>query len=1244
MNELEALWHWLLRGLGIEDADASPVAPLQLAPGPPSRLTQVPGGPLTILSPVAPGDVHVTDEDAVVAPAYRFLTSAAWGAPERAALLALQRGLGLEPSVGGLAGVIQHETGGVPNLPTDAQIAAERARSGGKSTPRGGLTQITVGAHVPGYDTADKVRAIRAMPITAQLAAGGPIDLYWQQQLPHGPGADQSTRHFLRVNFLPALASSPTSTVLGVAPGKVGPGGEKPEDTIPGGLTKGAIYSANPVFDGPRRGYFTWADVDGQAMTPPGWVTVSGRVLSALPVQSAQPAPDMSGARSPRPYVAPLGETPSQAHASGRWQIEHALGHRLGPAGPGVDLGAGVSTEAGSIADVTSVVASALDGSAIVEPPGSPISVAQCARGLVFPPIPNVTAWQGPVPTWLQTWATAQLHYGIGTVVRDTVGGVPVVGRIECHTYYGGQPNRPATPHKGTTLYQPTSATAAPYGQAPAAPAAKAGGGKARRAAPAVAPTPAQPDAPLDAPPPEDAPTAPAPADPVPDAPLAEGLQDPPEDLELKNGLRASASTSGVSPDPDLGAGRTLHAPTQAPGKVNSPSGTHHDPNKLPNGQPLPPGAYYADDGVVKPKSGYTPPWPGAHWSPQSGTWIGGQQPGVGGTPPSPGAVWNPKIGAYVDGPGSQPAGGALPSYPPGGGSTPPGGGPQGNYKAFLAGQAQANQQPQGGYPSGGQSGQSYSYPGDGGYGALPPSGIDPGALLGLLQQAVANGAPSPPVSGGVDPSAVLALLAQQQQAGAPAPDLAATLQGYLDQGGDPAALAALLQSQTPADVSPDMGAASSPSHGGSTRYVSQRVTSPHGQQTPGALSPSSQAHTNYWKGYADAWSIPLSDFPPGPVPAPWWNTSQSYRNGYEAGAADKKAGKPQKSGSSPDMGAAFDAILDSPDMGGPSSLIIAAPNADGTAAQPFDEAKQAPTALQRVLAALDLGAAGDLGFASDRDVSPHAPPLRTPRPAGAGPYLPGTRGTLNGAIVWVDDAGEARTGPISDGWVNAEAIVHRGILPAWLAGDVDPVTWVPLNVGGYQLQVMSEPASVQGYRLPTSLDDLVAMGAHVDGGAIPITTAISDARWSQAAEQISGAQWHTTDSRGERGIYPPQILEYNAHLPAPSSVLRDGYGKEPVIGPTLKPEGAGSMLQYGWRQPGGAVVQHGMQGPHNHDRRYAGYSDLGTLVKRAAVDPQGNPVDLLDVLSGDSPLSPALKPWLIERLRNGGGGGGIGA
>lgn len=205
--------------------------------------------------------------DPIAAPAYPYLVSK-WSQDDRLALLNANKELGLDPLVGAIAGVIQHESGGDPTAPHEAS-----------GTPRGGLIQLTQGANLPGFKTADDVWAVRDLSIPDQFRLVV-VPCYARMHLP----SDISLVMLMRKNFLPGVAGKDASFVLGVKDGATGPGGETSETKLIEGqsLTLGQIFRANPGF---ARGkdWFTWADADASAASTEAkaggqFVTVSGEV------------------------------------------------------------------------------------------------------------------------------------------------------------------------------------------------------------------------------------------------------------------------------------------------------------------------------------------------------------------------------------------------------------------------------------------------------------------------------------------------------------------------------------------------------------------------------------------------------------------------------------------------------------------------------------------------------------------------------------------------------------------------------------------------------------------------------------------------------------------------------------------------------------------------------------------------------------------------------------------------------
>jgi hypothetical protein len=269
-----SLWTFLLRTEhALERALGLHPGPDPVDEDPPRASPASASAPLALPSPASPLasllPASLSGDDPIVGPAYTWLTRAdlGWDATARRALYDMQTSLGLDPKVGGLLGVIDHESGGKP--------------SALNPLPAAGLFQLTRGANLPGFTTAEAVRAVASWDPARQIRDVG-LPLY-RRIFPHGAGSTQSAAALLRRNFLPAVAGQADDYVLAVREGSTGPGSETPESTV-GGLSRGAIYKSNAGFDGGGRGYFTWADVDRQAaagaqrVTSRGWIRVSGAI------------------------------------------------------------------------------------------------------------------------------------------------------------------------------------------------------------------------------------------------------------------------------------------------------------------------------------------------------------------------------------------------------------------------------------------------------------------------------------------------------------------------------------------------------------------------------------------------------------------------------------------------------------------------------------------------------------------------------------------------------------------------------------------------------------------------------------------------------------------------------------------------------------------------------------------------------------------------------------------------------
>jgi hypothetical protein len=203
-------------------------------------------------------------------------------------------------------------------------------------------------------------------------------------------------------------------------------------------------------------------------------------------------------------------------------------------------------------------------------------------------------------------------------------------------------------------------------------------------------------------------------------------------------------------------------------------------------------------------------------------------------------------------------------------------------------------------------------------------------------------------------------------------------------------------------------------------------------------------------------------------------------------------------------------------------------------------------------------------------------------------------------------------------------------ILASFNDRQVDPPGWSPLTIGAYEISVTNEPLTVDGLRQPTSMADAIEIAKGLQ--ALPITPAVSDARWKEAANtgtRIPGGAG-IGDPGGAKINDPDQVRRWNQKFPNTGG-FSDGFWKESVIVPGLVETGPGGLAQYGFRNPDGSCVQHGTPGPH--DQLYADYSNTPTYMLRAAKK-NGQDVDLLDELAHGCPLGGPLPAWLVQKLR----------
>lgn len=210
--------------------------------------------------------------------------------------------------------------------------------------------------------------------------------------------------------------------------------------------------------------------------------------------------------------------------------------------------------------------------------------------------------------------------------------------------------------------------------------------------------------------------------------------------------------------------------------------------------------------------------------------------------------------------------------------------------------------------------------------------------------------------------------------------------------------------------------------------------------------------------------------------------------------------------------------------------------------------------------------------------------------------------------------------------------IVKKGIWQAFQDNQIDPYDWTNINVNGYTIVVMNEPLAVGGLRLPTSFMEQLEIAKALN--ALPVTKAISDARWAQAKQVLAQP---IADPRGAVLNDPGQVIEYNKRIGPNTGEFRDGFWKESVLVAGLAPSGRGAMAQYGFRKAGGGTFQGGL--PGDHDERWKDYSNTPTYVGRQATF-NGQTVDLLDVIANGGPLGGPIPQWLVNKLRGTGEAG----
>src|SRR5262249_12099340 len=135
-----------------------------------------------------------------------------------------------------------------------------------------GLIQLTVGAHLDGYDTAEKVRAVARLSPEEQLPI---IRAYYEKMGKSAQGAHPG--HIYMLNFLPKHAGKGEDFVLG----------QKGADGF-----LGKVYELNRGFDRTGKGTITVGDVynaaAGMARSAHGKrITIDGTIINPPSPQAA---------------------------------------------------------------------------------------------------------------------------------------------------------------------------------------------------------------------------------------------------------------------------------------------------------------------------------------------------------------------------------------------------------------------------------------------------------------------------------------------------------------------------------------------------------------------------------------------------------------------------------------------------------------------------------------------------------------------------------------------------------------------------------------------------------------------------------------------------------------------------------------------------------------------------------------------------------------------------------------------
>lgn len=219
-----------------------------------------------VVAPTPPKTVveQKAEHNELVAPAYPGLVAA--NVEVRQALLEVSRALGIAPQA--LATVIQSESEWDTTLPKIK-----------KGTPRGGYIQLTVDANLPGFNTAEKVWAVRTWNGADQLRKIV-LPYFKRMKLDRVRSSKEPALELYKLTFLPGDAGKPDDYPLGKK-------GSKELVHPKHKMTRGDVYAANPVFHGNgARPVITWNDVrkkvrQTEAVAKGKWVTLSGKIVDA---------------------------------------------------------------------------------------------------------------------------------------------------------------------------------------------------------------------------------------------------------------------------------------------------------------------------------------------------------------------------------------------------------------------------------------------------------------------------------------------------------------------------------------------------------------------------------------------------------------------------------------------------------------------------------------------------------------------------------------------------------------------------------------------------------------------------------------------------------------------------------------------------------------------------------------------------------------------------------------------------